>query len=275
MIREFTEELKENSKLRLGCIIGAAVAVTAVVCLLAYVSHVSWKEGGTDTNGPFRYGQYQNGSYEVRVNTKNLPDGTLAVVGDMKEARTRDKGQRGKEHRYRIDHIKDDSLFQWTLALYENEDAKEREEYRYLLTICFQSDADGNVQVLSADAKDIAKVNRMTEGDYTFIYQLQNVGDKEVFGQQSSVLVQIENAYSDNWKVAYDKDLLTADDLYYDLGTASTTISVAEGNEDSFQTDVTFYTITLTDEKETRQKELVLHIEGKDGVITGVTHAEK
>lgn len=271
MLRKWKDRCMENRKLCICAIVAIAVLL---VIVLFICFHVSWKKGGTDTKGPFRYGRCHNGSYEVRIDTTNLPKGTFVVQEDGAGAtKTKEKGKKGNEQRYRI-RINGDYGASWQIFLYADKQAEKNNEYLYLLEFRFHKDENGKMQVLYAQAQDVAPVCRFTEGDYDISYQLSAVKKSKDDGNIQGVSVKIENSPSDEWEASYDKKLLNVTDFFYDLGTVSTSIAAADGQKGSFQTDVCLYTVKVSDQGTSHGTEIVLHVKGKDGVITGVTHEQ-
>lgn len=262
---------KENKKLRICVIVAAVIAAALVIGLLFSLFHVSWKKGGTDTKGPFRYGRHHDGSYEVRIDTTSLPDGTLVVTEDTSGALvTKEKGKKGNEQVYRIKD-KADYVVTWRVLLYADKTAQKNGEYRYALEIVFNKDKDKKVQVLEASARDIAPIEHFTKDDYDISYQLTTEKQNKEDGIRG-VSLDIGNALSNEWGVSYDEKLLTVSDFFYGSETVSTSIATVDGQKGSFKTDVCLYTVKVTENGDTHGTEIVLHVKGKDGVITGVTH---
>lgn len=276
LIANVKEKLKENKKLRLGCMIAAAVILIAIIVALVMCFKVHWVRGGTDSSGPFRYGQHFGGSCEVRIDTRNLPDGEFALVNaDTDTVRIEDQGRKGKEQVYRISKIPADSPFMFSAALYKDETARENDEALYRIEISFYSDEDGKVDTLYAQARDIKPVTHLDKDEYTFSYQIMPAMDDETAQEVQALYVQISNAYYHKWKISCDETLLTADEFYYyDQGEAYAMVTPKADQTGEFETDVTVYLDETADDG-TEGTKLVLHVKGGDGAITEVTQADE
>ncbi len=268
MQKRITDFFREN-KIRCICCLTAAVLLVAVGLLLGFSMHGKWEKGGTDSKGPFRYRFRHGDVLEVRVDTTNLPRGTFSVITqDDEHIQTIDKGGRRKEHVYRI-RVKNAAYEEWQLELYADQDAKENKEALYTLTVSISRDQDGKLTVLSAVAEDIQPVSHVKTDTYEYQYQLT---DK----RGSAIHLEIKQPVERQWYRTYDEKKVEVSDLFYGQDAVMTDITAA--TKEAFDTEICFYTTRYMEENadeegsEVKDMEFRLHVKGKNGVITRVTH---
>lgn len=268
MQKRITFFFREN-KIRYICCLITAVLLVAAGLFLAFSMHGKWEKGGMDSKGPFRYRFRHGDVLEVRVDTTNLPQGTFSVITqDDENIQTIDRGGRRKEHVYRI-RVKNAAYEEWQLELYADQEAKENEEALYALTVSISRDQDGKLTVLSAVAEDIQPVSHVKTDTYEYQYQLTD--------KSGSVMhVEIKQPVESQWYCTYDENKVEVSDLFYGQDTVMTDITAA--TEKAFDTEISFYTTRYTEEnaeeegREVKDVEFRLHVKGKNGVITRVTH---
>lgn len=263
MGKRIKEIFQTNKMMRIGLLAVAALVLVLLGLALAVSLRGKWIKGGADTKGPFRYCIRNSGKIDVRIQTSDLPKGSLYVMTpDEETIQTVDQGETGKEHRYRI-NAEDTSYADWSVKLYADKEAKEKDEALYWLTISIDRDENGKLEVSSAQANDEHAVVHVQNQSYDYQYQIQDI-------DAAVVNLQINAPLEENWYMDYDKKLLRATDFFYGEDAIWDDISCAI--EESFETDITVYTQNNTDNAEEKDLQFQLHVKGENGSITEVTH---
>lgn len=262
MLGKIVEKIKAH---KLLCVaVMAAVLLAAIVLILIFVvfANEKWTGGGTYTKGAFRYRRRYDGALEVRVDTTGLPEGELfEETADSGQLQTADHGLKGEEHVYYIT-CGDTPFVQWTLALYEDGAVQDAGQPLYVLVMGIRKNDDGKLEVLSAEAQDLAPEQHVMTEAYDCMYQIQESG---------AVYVQISVPMQNVWYSEYDTSLLYVQDFFYEQEYSTTSIYCATDQE--FDTEVCFYTLVDTTSAGNKHvDEIHLRVKGKDGVITEVTH---
>ena len=261
MFHKIVEKFKTFKRLKIILIAVLMLVAVVVILIFATVSSGKWTKGGTYTKGPFRFRTRIGGAVEVRVDTRNLPEGTLVVeTEDSGAVQTTDKGMKGKEQVYRI--TGDGSQYvDWILCLYADEEAQEKGQSLYELSLGLRPDDKKKFTIVSSYAEDIAPVESVETEEYELSWQ-QELG---------GIRVQINVPVQEQWYSEYDTKILRVEDIFNDNGQMSTIFNSVTDKD--FDTSVCFYTLKNTvDNDDSHEKEIHLRVIGKEGGITEVKY---